>query len=303
MSYLKIIDSKVLTLMEDLGRFGYEHLGVSNSGVLDEYSARFANKLLDNNPKAPLLENFFGNLEFEVMGDTNIAITGAKCEFSINNIPQELWSSHSVRSGDFVKIGKVIEGTRVYIAIKNGFNIKKDLGSASVSVKEGFGGEKLKTNDTLFFTPSAPQIHKRVPKDLIPDYSKPLVLRVIPSYQNSYFPKEEQEKFFSNEYTITNDFNRMACKLKGESINCDIDGIISEGIAFGAIQIPKNGQPIILLKERQTIGGYPKIGAILPIDCFRLAQEKFNGKVNFEVINVGVAQKKLKSFFNLFKKD
>ena len=92
----------------------------------------------------------------------------------------------------------------------------------------------------------------------------------------------------------------MACKLKGEPISCDINGIISEGIAFGSIQIPSDGQPIVLLKDRQTIGGYPKIGSVLRIDCFKLSQAKANTKVRFEEISIIQASKKLKEFYSFF---
>ncbi|MDZ7907575.1 MAG: hypothetical protein U5N10_04710 [Gemmobacter sp.] len=128
-------------------------------------------------------------------------------------------------------------------------------------------------------------------------YEDELTLRVIFSYQENHFskqappppppppPEKKSKKFLNSTYLVTNDFNRMACKLSGEAIKCDINGIISEGIAFGSIQIPSDGQPIVLLKDRQTIGGYPKIGVVLSIDCFKLSQARANTKIRFEEIS------------------
>ncbi len=304
MSGLKVIKSGILTLIQDRGRFNFNHLGVSNSGFLDEYSALWANKLLDNNLNDPLLEILFGQVEFQVTADTNIAITGAKCEFYINDVEKTIWQNHFIKAGDSIKIGKVLNGNRVYLSIKNGFCLKEEFGSVSTSVKEklgGLDGNKIKTNDTLEFNISKKTIFKRVQENLIPKYEEQLTLRVLLSYQHEHFSKSEIDKFFNSEFKITPDFNRMACKLSGTPISCSIDEIISEGISFGAIQIPKDGQPIILLKERQTIGGYPKIGSVLPIDCFKLAQAKIRSFVKFEIIEIQESQKKMKEFYRIFE--
>ena len=109
--------------------------------------------------------------------------------------------------------------------------------------------------------------------------------------------KKEKEKFFSSEFSVSPESNRMGMKLNGEKITPKISGIISEGIAFGSIQIPSSGQPIILLKDRQTIGGYAKIGSVLAIDCFKLSQAKNNTKIRFEEIDIKSAQEKMKNFY------
>ena len=154
----------------------------------------------------------------------------------------------------------------MYLAIKDRFDIKKELLSNSTITKENIGGIdgfKLKKGDILASRMIKATYNKHLKKKYIPDYNGILELRVVLSYQNDFFKKKEQDKFFNSIYAITNDFNRMACKLEGEPISYDLAGIISEGISFGSIQIPSNGKPIILLKERQTIGGYPKIGSVL----------------------------------------
>lgn len=303
MSGFLVEKASVFTLLQDIGRYGFTHLGVSPSGVLDEYSAYWANRLLDNDLNTNLLEIAFSNVELKSTVNTTIAITGAFCEFSINAEIKETWKSYNIKAGDIIRIGKFTSGSRVYLAVKNGFDIKKEFGSNSTSIKESLGGiagDKLKNGDFLPILSSDEILEKRVKEELIPNYDENLTLRVILSYQDYSFSKEEQDKFFNSRYKITSDFNRMACKLSGEKIESNLDGIISEGISFGAIQIPKDGQPIILLKDRQTIGGYPKIGSVLSIDCFKLAQAKIGSEVKFELIDIKKAQEKLRNFYSIF---
>jgi biotin-dependent carboxylase-like uncharacterized protein len=303
MKNLKVIKNGILTLIQDKGRFGLNHLGVSHSGFLDEYSAMWANKLLDNSPNDSCLEILFGNVEFQTNCETNIAITGADCELSINGIKKQTWQNHFLKAGDTITIGKLFKGNRVYLSIKGGFDIKKEFGSVSTSIKENLGGingKKILKGTLLPIKTSNKLLSKRVKQNLIPKYENILTLRVILSYQEQYFAKEQKDIFFNSKFKITNDFNSMACKLEGTPIKSDIDGIISEGISFGAIQIPKNSQPIILLKERQTIGGYPKIGSVLSIDCFKLSQAKVGSFIVFKPIDIKIAQEKTKLFYKLF---
>ncbi len=235
------------------------------------------------------------------MEDTQIAITGAICEFFINDEKKSIWQTYNLKKDDVIKIGKILSGVWVYLAVKNGFEIKKEFDSNSTSLKEklgGIDGEKLKINDILPYKPFLTNEIKRVKKEFIADFSDELSLRVTLSYQNDFFPQEEIKKFFSKEYLVTNDCNKMAYKLFGEPILCEKNGIISEGICFGSIQIPKDGQPIVLLKERQTMGGYPKIGSVLGIDCFRLSQAKAGTKIRFEEISFQEATLKTKEFYN-----
>ncbi|WP_072681970.1 biotin-dependent carboxyltransferase family protein [Arcobacter sp. LA11] len=303
MSGFEVIKAGVFTLVQDRGRYNYAHLGVTSAGSLDEYAALWAHKLLDNDINDNLLEIAFSNVELKSIGDTTISITGAYCEFFINGVLKPVWQSYNIKAGDTINIGKFTSGTRVYFAVKNGFTIKKEFGSNSTSIKDSLGGlsgNKLVNNDFLPFVDTKAIVKKRVREDLLPKYESELTLRVVLSYQESSFIKEEKEKFFNSSFTVTSDFNRMACKLKGEQIKSSLDGIVSEGISFGVIQIPKDGQPIILLKDRQTIGGYPKIGSVLSIDCFKLAQAKIGTVVRFEELNIEDSQNKIKSFYSNF---
>jgi biotin-dependent carboxylase-like uncharacterized protein len=300
---LEVLNPSFFTTIQDSGRFGYSHIGVTNSGVMDEYAYNILNILLNNKQDTNVLEISFFNFEVMFLRPTKIALTGADAIIKLNNELIKPWRTHSVKSGDILKIGKFFSGSKLYLGVKGGFSIKKEFGSNSTTIKEklgGINGEFLKTGDILNYKSYINYYDKRLKEKYIPKYSEELELRVVLSYQEDSFSKEEKDKFFSSEYIISNDFNRMACKLKGEKINSSLDGIISEGIVYGSIQIPKDGQPIILLKDRQTIGGYPKIGVVLDIDCFKLAQAKPNTKIKFKPISFESAIKKSKEFYNSF---
>ena len=300
---LKLLNNPFFVTIQDIGRFSYSHIGVTNSGVMDEYAYFIANKLLKNPLDTNILEIGCSNVIFKVNKNTTISITGAFCEFFINDKPKELWQSYEVKKNDILKIGKIINGNWIYLAVFGGFNIEKEFGSNSTSIKENLGGldgNRLQKGDILSFNKTEELNKTFLKKEFIPKYENELVLRVILSYQYKDFSKDEIEKFFSSDYFVTKDFNRMAFKLQGNKINCDIDGIISEAIAFGSIQIPKDGQPIVLLKEKQTIGGYPKIGTVINIDCFRLSQAREGTKIKFEEISLEKASKKVKDFYLSF---
>ena len=298
---LELINNPFFVTLQDRGRFSYTHLGVTNSGVMDEYSYFIANKLLGNSLETNILEIGCSNVVFKVNKNTTLCLTGANCEFFINDKLKELWQNYEVKKNDIIKIGKILSGNWIYLGVCGGFSIKKEFGSNSTTVKENLGGitgTRLKKGDILAFHKTKKINKKFLKKEFIPKYEDELSLRVLLSYQYENFSKEEIKKFFSSTYLVTKDFNRMGCKLQGNSIKCDINGIISEGIAFGSIQIPKDGQPIVLLKERQTIGGYPKIGTVLNIDCFKLAQAKIGTKIRFQELSYENALEKSKKFYS-----
>lgn len=300
---LELLNSTFFVTIQDKGRFGYSHIGVTNSGAMDEYAYFIVNRLLKNSLDTNVLEIGCSNVIFKFHKNTKIALCGADSEIYLNNEKKELWKSFDVKKNDILKIEKILHGNWLYLGVFGGFNIKKEFDSNSVTIKENFGGldgNILKKGVTLPFFKYKKFCNSFLKKEYIPNYKSELILRVIFSYQEKDFKKEEKEKFLNTDYFITKDFNRMAFKLKGEPIKCDKDGIISEGIAFGSIQIPKDGQPIILLKERQTIGGYPKIGVVLGIDCFKLSQAKFNTKIRFEEISYEEALKITRKFYLFF---
>ncbi len=300
MNGLKVIKSGMLTLLQDNGRYGYADIGITQSGVADGYSSAWVNRLLLNESNTNMLEILLGNASFISTVHSYIAVCGAKVELSINGEVKAMWKSHQIKPNDTIEIGMAKSGLRVYLGIKGGFHIDPELGSCATTIKEGFFG-KIAPNDMLpcdeyrdSLLTSTPQIH-------IPEFLDIITLRVVLGYQSDCFEPQEIEKFFSSPYTVSNQTDRMGCRLSGEQIAIDAE-IVSEAISFGAIQIPKDGQPIVLLKERQTIGGYPKIGSILPMDCYRLAQARPSTTVTFKEVSLdeGMAlTKELYRFLNV----
>ena len=292
----KVLNSGIFTTIQDQGRYGYAHLGVCNSGAIDEYAYLWSQTLLgEKNINA--LEIMVG-LKLQATTTINISITGADLDFKINGISFPIWQTHTIKEGDILTFNKRVSGQRAYLAIKGGFDAIKKYGSYSTTLKEGIGF-RLQRGDSLKSLKLKPPIQKahnpifKVQPKYIPNYEKPLILRVIIGYQESHFSQEDKREFFNTEYELTLQSDRMGFRLKGNPIKADIDGIISEGIAFGSIQIPKDGQPIILLKERQTIGGYPKIGTVSAEDCFRLAQKAIGSRVKFKVISIKELESKI----------
>jgi len=299
----EVIKAGIFTTLQDRGRFSFTHLGVTNSGVMDEYSSLAAHKLLGNSLDTNILEITFANVELKASVNTSVCVTGASCEFFINDELKNCWQVYSIKKDDIVKIGTIKDGQRVYLGVKDGFDIPKEFGSNSTTIKESLGGisgTQIKNGNVLSYKSTFSNTTQRWHQKHIPFYGKELTLRVVLSYQEDSFSIDEKEKFFSSEYIVTRDFNRMACKLSGEKIVSSLDGIISEAITFGSIQIPKDGQPIVLLKERQTIGGYPKIGTVLSIDCFKLSQMKIGSTIRFQEIDINTAQEKLRDFYSTF---
>jgi biotin-dependent carboxylase-like uncharacterized protein len=296
----KILNNPLLATIQDTGRFGLSHLGITNSGVMDLYAYTLANHLLDNKYGTNILESFYGNIILESTKETIFAITGAKASITLNDQIIEMYKTHTIKKGDILHIGSIKKGLIVYLGVKGGFTIKKQLKSSSTTIKENIGGlngKKLKHNDILHFKPSKIKSTKRIKSYLIPTYPDILELRVMLSYQENSFSNDEKEKFFTNQYVLTNDISRMGYKIKGDPIDSNLNGIISEGICFGAIQIPPDGNPIVLLKEHQTIGGYPKIGVVLDVDCYKFAQARPNTKIKFKEISFEEATNISKNFF------
>ncbi|WP_263080983.1 biotin-dependent carboxyltransferase family protein [Endozoicomonas sp. Mp262] len=274
---LRIIEPGPLSLIQDLGRYGYQHIGVSPGGPMDEQAFLWANKLLANQSNDAQIEINLGMFRCEFLAQTTIAITGADMAAELNGVVIKPWQSYSVKPGDTLSFKGSQNGLRVYLAVRGGFEVPEILGSCSTVARDQLGGlhedgSKLRAGDCLNYTASDPMLTRQVPEVFIPDYSQDITLEVIPGYQYEWFDKHERYRFFNAAYTLSQQIDRMGYRLSGEAIGCREQGLISEGIALGAIQIPADGQPIILMRDRQTIGGYPKIGCVKIKDLSPLAQ-------------------------------
>ncbi len=313
MSKLEVIQPGVLSQFQDLGRFGASQLGLSQGGAVDLHAYCWANRLLDNDMDAPVLEILLGACSFKAHSDSLMAIAGAQMNATVDGVSIKNWSSFIVKRGQVLKFGYVTQGLRSYLAIKSGFFSSLFLNSSSTVMRNNIGGlarvgesfghgNKLESGD--FFSAKAShsiiEVPQTVTSKFIPNYRDHIEVRVIPSYQYKQFSEDAITSFFDQTFTITNQSDRMGIRLSGPAIECDLTGIISEGIALGSIQIPPDGQPIILLNDRQTLGGYPKIGCICKTDLSKLAQAKAGTTVRFIATDFEQSSEKWVDFSRFF---
>lgn len=291
----KVIAPGFLTTVQDQGRFGYQHLGITTGGPMDEHSFTWANDLLGNPAGTATLEITYGGLTLEALEDVCIAITGADLDAQLNQTSIETWRTYMVKRHDRLVFKQPIAGLRAYLAVKGGFTAPQTLDSCSTVLREKLGGfdgqgRKIEAGDLLPFAAGQAYLNAHVPKKEIPDYNKALEVGLIESYQFDLFPRSERIKIYTESYEVTQNIDRMGYRLSGKPIKCSQDGIVSEGISCGAMQIPKDGQPIILLKDRQTIGGYPKMGSLTSLGIGQLAQRGPGAKIRFFPMDIEEAQ-------------
>ncbi len=298
---LRVIKAGVFSVIEDLGRFGVQRLGMTTGGPLDDVAFRWANRLCANANNAAALEVCIGGLELEAAVDTVIAVTGAPLPLSINGVECEHWRSHRLRRGDRLSLGYTGLGCRAYLAVRGGLTVTPHFGSCATVVREqmgGLNGGPLCIGDVLPCSDvgglAAEQV-LAVPEAVRPRYGNRARLRVIPAYQRRQFSREQRRLFYSSDYRVSEQCDRMGYRLSGPAIKPQCQAMLSEGIARGAIQLPADGQPIVLLNDRQTIGGYPKIGSLLSLDVAKLAQLTAGASVSFEPISMQRAHECLRA--------
>ena len=289
MSDMRVIEPGVLSLFQDQGRFKKHSQGLTQGGPLDAFAFECANRLVRNPPNTTTLEISIGGLTIECEVETTLAVTGAAMPLTINGQIKAVWRSHRIRPGDRLELGHTTKGCRGYLAVTRGFEAKKFFGSASTVLREGLG-QALRAGDIMGCGSSEDKGDLALPMKEIPHYRDEICLRVIRGYQHDLFRDEARHVFFSNKYRVTNQCDRMGYRLEGPSVEDIRPTLLSEGIGLGAIQIPPDGQPIVLLNDCQTIGGYPKIGSVLSCDLAHLAQCNPGACVRFSPITIGAAQ-------------
>ena len=303
---LQVLKPGIYSLLQDGGRFGHHSMGLTTGGPLDRTAFRWANLLCENSENSACIEVTIGGLVLQSTIKTTLALTGADIPLSINQQPVELWQSHSINPGDTIELGFARSGSRAYLAVSGGLQAEPIFNSVATVPREGLGGlhadgSPLKTGDRLPCKSIEDANLWRLPENLRADYSENSAqLRVVLGYQQEAFSDTQKQLFFSSEYSVSKYSDRMGYRLEGAEIIPSLNGILSEGICLGAIQFPADGQPIILLNDRQTIGGYPKIGSLLSLDIGRLAQLSAGAKLRFGAISVERAQTLLLEHENQF---
>ncbi|MEP3561460.1 MAG: biotin-dependent carboxyltransferase family protein [Marinobacter sp.] len=296
------------TLLQDAGRRGVMHMGLTTGGAMDRHAWAWANHLLGNRYRAAALEITFGGATFTSGLDTQIVVTGAEVQLTVNGEPKPLWTTIRIETGDTVALSAPRAGVRSYLAVRGGFVADAHLGNSCATVfREGTGGflsdgQPLNEGDFLACAAAAPPVANRtIPNQWIPDYSTPLTLDVVPCAQIERFSTAARATFFTNTYTLSPQSDRMGARLSGPTLEVSGRQLISEGTSLGAIQVPADGQPIILLQDRQTIGGYPKLGAVTPRSLDALAQRPPCTRLRFNETTLHDAQQKERQFLTFFR--
>lgn len=255
---------------------------------MDGEAFYWANRLAGNAEGATTLEVAQGGLRLECTGATSVAVAGAAMSLKINGQTKALWRSHRMTAGDVVELGHAAVGLRAYVAASGGFEAPVYFGSTAVVRREGLGTLLHAGQEIVCGAPT--DSDWALPMEKIPRYQAAVTLRVVASYQASEFSVEALGVFYGSTFQVSPRSDRMGYRLEGNAMAAPTGERLSEGIAYGAVQVPPDGQPIVLLNDRQTIGGYPKLGTVLSLDCWKLAQCVPGATVCFEVISLEAAQ-------------
>ncbi len=305
---IQIIAPGTMTTIQDYGRTGYGEIGIAPSGALDTHAMEIANLLVGNQMGEAVLECTLFGPTIRFTRDNVIAITGAYMKPLLDGRELPMNAAVAVRAGEELVLGLAEYGCRAYIAFAGGLKIADSLGSKSTNMQcalGGFDGRALKSMDEIEFdkpVAAMPDMEYRVyPRRY--GMAIPQRIRVVPGPQEDYFTEEGIHTFTTEAYQLTNDSNRMACKLSGPVISGrQAMDIISDGISLGSIQVSTNGQPIIMLTDRQTTGGYAKIGTVISTDIPLLAQCKPGDIINFQPVTLTAAQMLYKKHVREMKK-
>jgi biotin-dependent carboxylase-like uncharacterized protein len=298
---LRILEPGLSTTVQDLGRSGYQHLGVAVSGALDPVSLRAANALVGNAPGTGALEVAYVGPKFVVEADSvQLACVGSNARIEL--LPDEAaadginiggMQTFHARRGQVIRIGALTDAAVLYVAVEGGFAIEPVLGSVSTYARGGMGGwhgRALRPGDTLPLTLDRASDRGEFRLEGL-NLSRPARYRAILGPQHAFFSESAIKQLFESEYTVKAASNRMALLLNGPALD-HVSGhdIISDGIAMGSIQVPGHGQPIVLMADRQTTGGYPKIATVISADLPALGRARIGETVRFEAIGVEEAQ-------------
>lgn len=283
---IKVIDSGLFTTVQDRGRFGYGEYGVPKSGAIDDFSYELGNILVGNFNGEAALEFTQKAGVYEFLGDCIITVVGAEFEFYLNDEPVERFKTYFATKGSILRDAGAKSGYRSYLCVSGGIDVCPELGSRSTFVRGGIGGycgRRLKSGDLLktagnryFFKGSM-----RLSKSQIPDFSTNRI-RIIPSVR-----MEDIENFLNVKYYVSMDIDRMGVRLKNSEQRVSVGGydVVTEPTIPGTIQITNSGDPVILMNDCQTTGGYKILGYVIDVDLYKVAQLRPKDSISFEKVS------------------
>jgi biotin-dependent carboxylase-like uncharacterized protein len=292
---IRVLDPGPQTTVQDLGRVGQLRYGIPPSGPVDVRALVIANRLAGNPDGAAGLECTLVGPRFTVDGACAIAVTGAEAPVTINGDPAERWASLALAPGDTVRVGAARAGVRIYVAFSGGLDVPPMLGSRATYLRGRLGGlhgRALRRDDVLRLLPAPPAVPRRARPEEHATFESEPEIRVVMGPQADRFTAEGIAAFLQGVYEMLPQSDRMGARLKGPRIaHAHGHDIISDGIALGAIQVPGDGQPIVLLVDRQSTGGYTKIATVGSFDIGRIGLVKPGQRVKFRAVDVAEAHR------------
>ncbi len=297
---IRVLEPGPQTTIQDLGRPGQLRYGIPPSGPIDRAAFVLANRLVGNPDQAAGLECTVLGPRLEVQAPCAAAVTGAAMPVTVNDREAPAWTTLLLRPGDVLRLGPARAGVRAYLAFSGGIDVPPVLGSRATYLRGRLGGlegRALRRNDSLklFAAPLPPR--RRVAPAAIPAYPDEPEVRVVLGPQADAFTAEGLEAFLGGPYEMLPQSDRMGARLHGPRItHARGHDIISDGIALGSIQVPGDGQPIVLLVDRQSTGGYTKIATVCSFDIGRLGQVKPGQRLRFRALALADAHRTLRDW-------
>lgn len=293
---IRIVNGGFMTTIQDLGRYGYQETGMSVSGVMDTRSASLANILVGNEENEAVIEVTMMGPTIVFTEDMIVAVTGGDLGAKLDGNPMPRYEAVPVKAGQTMSFSGMFSGSRAYLAFAGGLDIPVVMGSRSTNLKSKIGGlegRKLAAGDEIGFRRPETWLPGMSRRKLAPeDFSmKECTLRVVMGPQDDCFTERGIATFLGSTYKITNEYDRMGCRMQGDVIEHKNGGdIITDGISFGAVQVPSHGNPIVMMADHQTTGGYTKIANVISVDLPKLAQCMPGVQIRFEKVDIEEAQ-------------
>lgn len=304
---LVIIEASPLTTLQDLGRAGWARYGVPHCGAMDSVALRAANRLVGNSDGEAGIETSLGDLVVEATDDCVVAATGTGYDLYVSGRQLPLWMSVRVRRGQVIELQKRWGGCWAYLAVSGGLQCPVVLGARATYTRGNFGGlegRSLRGGDSLPVGPISTTLTALAGREIEernrPAYSTAPTIEVILGPQQDYFASETVDIFLSSEYQILATSDRMGYRLEGRTLSVSKGAdIISDGMVMGSVQVPASGQPIVMMADGPTTGGYPKIAAVISADLPLVAQcAPGEGRLRFRSTTIEAAQAKYKALMD-----
>ncbi|WP_435156968.1 biotin-dependent carboxyltransferase family protein [Haladaptatus sp. DFWS20] len=301
---IKVIEPGISTTVQDLGRFGHYHIGMPPSGAMDLFSHKVANYLVGNDESDATLEITYQGPDLKFEADATIAIAGADMDATVDDEPIATWESHQINAGDVLSFDFSAEGARSYLAVAGGIDVPLMMESRSTYPLIGIGGHEgrpLQNGDTLpigHVDDDSVRSDRRVPDEHRPTYSDMEPIRVVMGLCEYRLTDESKAEFLDTEWTVTPEADRVGYRVDGIDLEfiereqpfgagTDPSNVVDLGYPIGSIQVPE--QPIVLMRDAVTGGGYATIGTVISPDRNRLAQHRTHQSFSFEAVSIDEA--------------